>query len=681
MKKIFAYIVSALAAVMVLSSCDPSDFGDINKSPNSPSTAYTSYLFTNACRYVPYFVLGSATNGYNVWQQAWPGYLSESKNNQYGVLGVTSEFGVGTYYLYALKNLQYIIDMNEDPEQKDLVNVAGFGTSANQIAAAKTLMGFYYMSITDIIGPVVISEAFLGAKEDNWTPKYDTQQEAYTILDNTLKEAYSQFDTSGSLDGGADVLYGGDIAKWKKFNATLRMLMAIKLCDVDPATGKSRFATAYADGGMTSVDDSFNFTYDDLNWNMMYYWCSPDYSGAGFCWVPNMFIVDQMKEFQDPRMFDYFDIEGYRGKRDPELFPRDQYTSFYGVPFGLVDNAAVNAWVDCCCSINSNMIQMSATIPVIPTSRVLFTEAEAALRGWISADAKTLYEAGIKSSFEWWGTDGADKYISSPKVAYSPDNAMEQIALQRWIAGYLADGIEAWSDWRRLDIPHLPVGPGAVDAGNTSYPYRLAFSASQGPRYNTANYEIALQDISGPDVSTSRVWWDVKDNWTGVIPDEQCKPSVTKPAKWEAVKTGTYYVLGGGSANEDPVGADVWGASDFTTTLYKDVNHDGDWKLAPFGDNEALELKYDAASDAFFVPSQKVGSITVGDTTYPVFLADFDTDQGTENGHDYRAWWDKDDDGNDVFVVYALYRAGGPRGTEANAGLVNYGYDLFVPGE
>lgn len=668
MKKILSIFVSALAAAsMLFTSCDPSDFGDINKSPNAPSTAYTTYLFTNACRYVPYFVLGSATNGYNVWQQAWPGYLSECKNNQYGVLGVTSEFGVGTYYLYALKNLQYIIDMNEDPDQKDEVNVACFGTTANQIAVAKTLMGFYYMSISDIIGPIVISEAFQGATEDNWTPKYDTQEEAYTILDNTLKEAYSQFDVNGSLDGNADVLYGGDIAKWKKFNASLRMLMAIKLCDVDPNTGKTRFAAAYADGGMTDPADGLDFTYDDLNWNMLYYWCGTDYAGAGYGWAPNKFIVDQMKEFKDPRMFEYFEIEGYKGKRDPAVFPRDQYTSFYGVPFGLVDNAAVNAWVDCCASVNSKMTQMNSTLPVIPAARVLLTEAEAAYRGWISADPQTLYEAGIKASFDWWGADGADAYVKSTEVAYKQSNGLEQIALQRWIAGYLADGIEAWSDWRRLDIPYLPVGPGAVDAGNMSYPYRLAFSASQGPRYNTANYEAALKDISGPDVSTSRVWWDVADNRTGVLPDEDCVPSVQIPAQWEAVVTGTYHVLGGGAANEEPVGSDVWGSSEFETTLYEDVNHPGTFKFSPFGTGE---LSMTLSNGLYYVPNQIVG--TYGD--YPVNIADFDTDQGTENG--YAGEWDPDD-GN--MYLYVIYRAGGARGTEENKGIINYGYDVFVP--
>ena len=84
------------------------------------------------------------------------------------------------------------------------------------------------------------------------------------------------------------------------------------------------------------------------------------------------------------------------------------------------------------------MLAMDATIPVIPTARVLLTEAEAAYRGWISADAKTLYEAGIKASFDQWGATGADAYVKSPAIAYNASKGLEQIALQRWIAGYLA---------------------------------------------------------------------------------------------------------------------------------------------------------------------------------------------------------------------------------------------------
>ncbi len=528
MKQLNNILLSVLTASILVTACNPADFGDINKDPNNPSTAFTNYLFTSASTYVPYFVLGNATNGYDPWQQEWPGYFSESKNNQYGPLTTTSQYStVSTIYLYALRNLNQIIEMNEDEEQMGEPNVLAFGSNDNQIAVAKTLSAFYYMSLTDIIGPIVFSEAFQGKSDDNWKPKYDAQEDVYEGLDDMLNEAYDQFDENGDLDGSADILYKGDISKWKKFNASLRMLLAIKMHDVDPTNGKARFQAAYSDGGMTDKDDSFMYTYDDLTWNRLYYWVSPDYSGAGFNAVPNKFIVDQMKAFKDDRMFAYFDIEGYRGERDPEKFPRDSHDSFYGVPFGLSTNDAVNAWTSVCCSINSNLITMTATIPVIPTARVLLTEAEAAYRGWISADPQSLYEAGIVASFEQWGVDGADSYIASTDVAYDASNGLEQIAIQRWIASYMSDGVEAWADWRRLDIPKMPVGPGAADSGNTHYPYRLGFYTDTDVAYNKENYLEAVKLLyGGVDDVNSRLWWDVEDNWEGVIPEEECVPPV-----------------------------------------------------------------------------------------------------------------------------------------------------------
>ena len=628
MKNIKTIIVAVATAVVVLSGCSKlKDFGDINYSPNSPSTAFTDYMFTYACKYVPYFSLGSATNAYDVWQQEWAGYMSESKNNQYGPLTTTVQYsGVGTMYLYPLKNLNIIITMNEDPDQKDLSNVAAFGSSNNQIAAAKTLSAYYYMSMTDIYGPIILSEAFKGESEDNWLPKYDSQESVYKQLDEMLCDAYSKFDESGSLSS-ADILYNGDISKWKKFNASLRMCLAIKLCDVAPADGKSRFAKAYSDGAMETSADDFTFTYDDLNWNMLYYWCNVDYAGVSKTPVPNKFIVDQMKELKDNRMFKYFDIEGYRGTRDEETFPRDQYTSFYGVPFGLRSNAEVNEWVDCTCCFPQSLSQMGSTVPIIPAAKILLDEAEAAYRGWINADPKALYEAGIKASFDSWGASGADAYVKSEAVAYDESNGLEQIAIQRWIAGYLGDGVEAWSDWRRLDIPHMPVGPGATAQGNTHYPYRLGYYTDYDVDYNYDNYLEAVKQLSGGvDDVNNRVWWDVADNWEGVLSDEECKPSIQKPAKWESVCDGTYYFaaydLDGGS---DIIA--VFGES-METTLYKDVNHDGEYKFSPWKDTE-LCFKMDSEGICTFARFNTGLTIASGE---PIYVAEWDSDQGTSYG-------------------------------------------------
>ena len=123
-------------------------------------------------------------------------------------------------------------------------------------------------------------------------------------------------------------------------------------------------------------------------------------------------------------------------------------------------------------------------------------EAEAAQRGWISASAKDLYEAGIKASFDWWEASGADEYVASEGVAFDASKAIEQIALQRWIAGYLADGIEAWSDWRRLDIPKMPVGPAAADQGTTHYPFRLPLSLEPTQRETRPKGRVSFYSTS-----------------------------------------------------------------------------------------------------------------------------------------------------------------------------------------
>lgn len=510
MKKLI-YILSSITLAIMLTGCNPRDFGNINDDPNNPTEPNTEALFTFAEEYLQYFFMSSYS--YDPWQQLWTGYMSESKNNQYGVLGTTTTYSSNSYYLYPIKNLHYIIELNSDDETKNESYVSSFGSATNQIAAASTLQAFFYLKMTDILGPIVYSEAMKGESDDNWTPKYDNQQDVYTGLFSQLESAYAQFDESSSLSSN-DFVYNGDISKWKKLNASLRMLMAIKLSDVDPSTGKTKFAAAYKDGGIEDNADAFTYSYHDNNLNSLYYACSLDYSSAILNFVPNSFIVDTLKAYNDNRMFSYFDLEGYKGTREGDA---NDINAYYGVPFGLISNDAVNTASANCCSFDATLLQKTRSFSLIPAARMLLTEAEAAYRGWIDADPKDLYERGVRASFEEWDAEGADDYLASDKIAYDSDNAFFQICMQRWIASFLTDGVEVWSDWRRNDIPFMPVGQGAVDGGVTHYPYRLGFGTTDRT-YNSTNYEAACTDLSsGADDRDARVWWDVYDNQEGVI--------------------------------------------------------------------------------------------------------------------------------------------------------------------
>jgi hypothetical protein len=81
------------------------------------------------------------------------------------------------------------------------------------------------MSIaTDTWGDIPYSEAFQSNVIRE--PKYDRQQDLYPVLIQELKDAAAMINpANGDLTRG-DVIYGGDVAKWKKFANTLRLRMA-----------------------------------------------------------------------------------------------------------------------------------------------------------------------------------------------------------------------------------------------------------------------------------------------------------------------------------------------------------------------------------------------------------------------------------------------------------------------
>lgn len=486
MKKIKLLVV-ALLGLLTMNGC--SDFDDINVDPNNPSKPETRFMFTYACKSVYKFAYIA---NYNPWTQLFPQYLSERQNIQYSNFSIT-DFNTGPYYYEYIKNLETIIKLNTDEATRNEANVSQLGSTNNQIAVSRTLRAYYYMHLTDILGMLPYSEALKG--DDNlFSPKYDTQEFIYEDLDKELTEAYAQFDEGGTLDKVYDILYEGDIAKWKKLNASLRMMMAIKLSDVAPEVGKARFAKAYADGGMTDNSEKleYKFLLETANQNPLY---DNIVVGGRKDFAPSKTLLDQLLAYNDPR------IEAY-------AIPNSK-GEYAGVPFGILQSDIVN-YTDMA-FFTEDFYKQNTPIVIISPSHILLIEAEAAVRGWINANAEDLYKAGIKASFDQYGLgDKLDTYCAQADIAFTGSDAqkIEKIGMQRWLANYMQDGVEAWSDWRRLNVPNfLKPGPSATI---THIPYRRVYYPDD---YNTNkdNYQIAI-DAQGADDFDTRVWWDVKDN-------------------------------------------------------------------------------------------------------------------------------------------------------------------------
>ncbi len=517
MKNKILYICIALG-LLVFASC--SDFGNINDDPNNPTQDDTRYLFLRAMQGVTAPVYTSApapsSSTYDPWSQLYPQYFSERRNIQYTQFNIV-DFNLGLYYNTFLKNLNLIIAMNQDEKLKYGETVKNMGPNMNQIGVAMTLKAFYFMHMTDVVGMIPYFESNKG-DEGNFTPKYDSQKDIYTDLDKQLNEAYAMMDASKSLSKSYDILYNGNVGKWKKLNATLRMMMAIKLSDVDPATGKVRFEKAYKDGGLKNNSDNLIYRYLSENDNM-----NPLYANmvvdARKDFAPSKTIIDALLERKDPRALSYGNPNA-KGKYD-------------AVPFG-VPRAEIKNYTNVTVTLNPKLYAQNAPIVVISATRSLLIEAEAAVRGWISADANSIYKNAIEQSFaekdfasdinryktsdpdllaslmsDYGFITDIDAYLAQPNVALSGTNTekIEKIAMQRWLGGFNQDGIEAWSDWRRLNVPKLDPGKASR---LTHVPYRRQYYLADYET-NMDNYKAALS-VQGADNFDTRVWWDVADN-------------------------------------------------------------------------------------------------------------------------------------------------------------------------
>ena len=531
MKKNILYIASLSALTLTMSVVSCGKFGDINVDPNQVSQADTRYLFARAMQAVTIPVFNSTippkTGTYNITPQLYPQYLGEGKNIQFTEFTVLEKQFSGIYHIF-LKNLQLIEKMNTDEATRSSAEVIKMCPSnANQIAVVRTLRGYYLMFLTDTYGGIPFHDILEG-DNDKWHPKYALEKEIYETLDKELVEAFSKFDESMPLNGSADILYHGDISKWKRLNATIRMCMAIKLHDVDEAAGKARFAKAFADGAIMSNADNLTYKYLNETDNANPIYVNTVIDGREDYW-PTQTLLGKFIEMKDPRALTYAD-PNYSNQKNP----------LQGVPWGITRKELTSFRTEHPLShLYSGIAQkMDYRLTILSAAKVNFMCAEAAVRGWISGDPKGFYEDGIKLSFEEKGVNEVvtklqnegehwkllqeiynfvlipEEYLKLPAVdfaqAKTKEERIQRIALQRWLNGFMQDGTEAWSDWRRLNYPKLDVG----DAGRpqlSHIPYRLMPDPTEY-KSNRENYEEYLKNYGGNVTASTRIWWDVADN-------------------------------------------------------------------------------------------------------------------------------------------------------------------------
>ncbi|QLE02176.1 SusD/RagB family nutrient-binding outer membrane lipoprotein [Galbibacter sp. BG1] len=456
--------INILLIGILLAGC--SNFDDeINSNPNAPNKASGMQLIAQAELSLP--GLSSSPQG-----EFFAQYLAESQYVGVSLYPVqnTSFYG---WYQGPLADLEAVLT-SEDLSATD-------GPVLNQLAVAKILKAYYFWNITDRWGDVPYTDALKG--QENFTPKYDTQEFIYNDLFEELKEA-SQMIVSGDLNN--DIIYNGDMEKWKKLSNSIRLLMALRLSEVDPGKAREEFIAAMNAGVFSSNDDSLFFQHL-AEANNQNYWYTQIVDRNREWWAITEGMVEEMKPFNDPRLVVYANQARSNGE-------------YIGLPYGEEENIGTEEFS----LLGDDIYAQDAPVYLLTYAQILFAMAEASEKGWINASTQQYYESAIENSIlQWTGSaESVSEYLNQTDISFDENLAMEQIALQRWIHLYMF-GYEAWSEYRRTGLPDIFVSPNGVEIPNRlGYPDNEAFN-------NEDSYNEAIQrQFGGENDIYGNVWWD-----------------------------------------------------------------------------------------------------------------------------------------------------------------------------
>ncbi len=467
MKKKSIYIL--LFSLLISGGCKK--FGDMNVDPNNPTKASGTQLIASAQRSLP----DMSSSPYGVH---YPQHLSNTSftdNSRY----TTINFNFSGWYTGPLKDLETVLNSQLDANE---------GPVVNQVAVAKILKAYIVWFITDRWGDVPYSEALKG--RENFTPKYDKQKDIYDSLFALLDAANASI-VPGNIKN--DIMYGGDINKWKRFGNTIHMLMALRLSKVDAIKGAAEFNKALTNGIMGANSDNFAYPHltDAANEN---YWYN-SFTRLGRNWFAvSKPVVDYMLPLNDPRL--------------PVFANKNTAGNYVGLPYGLPGSTTVV--INNFSLLGSGIRLQNSPVYLVTYAQALFAKAEAAKLGWIpgsDVDAKINYDLAVQNSIAQWtgSTSTVATYLGQAGVSYAAGTALEQIGYQRWIHLFL-HGYEAWAEWRRTGFPALTAAPGA---NGDLIPRREGYPLIEASN-NTENYNAAVAAFpyGGTDGLNARVWWD-----------------------------------------------------------------------------------------------------------------------------------------------------------------------------
>jgi hypothetical protein len=497
-------LLTLLATVFVASSCD--EFLDVNDNPNSPidetlpiSTKLTAALVSSVNQEAGQLnQIGALWGGY--WGTTNEGISMFVDMKTYNGPAIRHQRDGIPVWENAYTTMLYYKLIWEEAEREEAVFYAGI---------AKIMLGWHFMRLVDIYDGVPFDEAL--ALTSFPTPRYEDGKSVYEKSIALITEGIADIKSAaaGTEAGNDDLLFKGNKTMWARFANTVKLRALIHQSQVTGQEGyissQIQVITSEGSGYLGAGENAFVQpgylnTAGKLNpfWEN-YYRNVQGVSTANHQDIrPTVFAVEQYKLRNDPRIgMLYVAVnDDYHGVLfgNPNTAPEYSRANTSALK-GPLENGGQPA----------ALFKSSSQSSVLMASfESLFLQAEAAQRGWIGGDAKTLYEQAIRESFDYMEVDAASfaAYNEQESVNLGlAEDRITRIIEQKWLALNSISSIEAWNDFRRLGIPAIP---NSLEAPTpSSRPLRFMYPETERM---TNNEEASRQ--GSDNILTDAVWWD-----------------------------------------------------------------------------------------------------------------------------------------------------------------------------
>ena len=446
---------------------------------------------------------------YNLCAETWCGYMAPTLSD-----GHNAGWDVNDGWHRRMFTVKYEYGMGGYQDFETAAVELGIN---NELALAKVLKVATMHQVADYYGPIAYSH--YGELTNLYDPLDEVYAQFFTELDSAIETLEKVAASGAKLLEDYDLVYGGDATRWVKFANSLRLRLAMRVRFADAELARTEAEKSFSspfglidsnndNAVMSGVDHhpiyEINVNFNDADTQV----------GAS--------LDSYLNGFNDPRKFLYTKPAGdgnLHGVR-PGISP-STWTNYKNTAAKV---SAPNAGIYKICWLNA--------------AEVAFLKAEAALVGWnAGGTAQDFYEQGIKLSFEEWGAEGANNYLtnSSAKPADFKDNVgranapapsdvtiawnesdnlerkLEKIGTQKWLALF-PNSCEAWAEYRRLHYPVLITpannfsnGIVNTDQGIRRVPYPVSEQTD-----NAEGYASGVTALGGSDNAGVRLWWDQK---------------------------------------------------------------------------------------------------------------------------------------------------------------------------